>query len=53
MALIVGFLFLLGGIGAVRMIPAPMWYNVIDLVFAYLPMAYLAAKTVMTSYGEK
>jgi len=53
MALIVGFLFLIGGIGAVRMIPAPMWYNIIDLVFAYIPMAYLAAKTVMTSYGEK
>ncbi len=36
-----GVLFLLGGIAASVMIPAPLWFIVIDLVFAYLPMAWL------------
>jgi hypothetical protein len=26
------------------MMPAPMWFNVMDLVGAYLPMAYLGGK---------
>jgi hypothetical protein len=37
-----GAVFLLGGIVANIMIPAPIWYRVIDLLFAYIPMAYLA-----------
>ena len=36
--------FLLGGILANVMIPAPMWYHVVDLVFAYVPTALLGAK---------
>ena len=38
----VGVFFLIGGISAARMIPAPTWFVVVDLVFAYLPMAWLA-----------
>lgn len=42
MALIVGIFFLVGGIEAVRMLPeAPIWFDVADLVLAYIPMAYL------------
>ena len=41
LAMIIGVFSLIGGIAAVFMIPAPLWYNVIDLVFAYIPMAYL------------
>lgn len=37
----VGTLFLAGGIAASRMIPAPMWFVALDLVTAYLPMAWL------------
>lgn len=40
----IGFFFLLGGIANVFMLPAPMWFNVLDLVLAYLPMAYLGGK---------
>ncbi|MBA5791613.1 hypothetical protein H1R17_10340 [Flavobacterium sp. xlx-214] len=40
-AFTVGFLFLLGGISMVVQLPAPMWFNVTDLVLAYIPMAYL------------
>lgn len=41
LAMVLGALFLLGGITAVMMLPAPMWFNVLDLVVAYLPMAWL------------
>ena len=40
-AWVVGALFLLGGIAAVAMLPSPLWFTVVDLVFAYLPMAWL------------
>ena len=46
-AMVLGFLFLVGGITAVSMIPAPLWFNIADLVFAYLPMAFLAGKIAM------
>jgi hypothetical protein len=41
MALLVGVFSLAAGISAVMMLPAPMWFNVVDLVGAYLPMAAL------------
>jgi hypothetical protein len=43
-AIILGSLFLLGGIVANIMIPAPTWYRIVDLVFAYIPTAFLAWK---------
>ena len=46
LGLIVGVLFLLGGLYVAYTLPAPMWFNVIDLVFAYIPMALLAYKLV-------
>lgn len=39
-----GAVFLLGGILANIMIPAPIWYRIVDVVFAYVPMALLARK---------
>jgi hypothetical protein len=44
MAVIVGIFFLVGGITSVLMLPSPVWFTVLDLVGAYIPMAYLAAK---------
>ena len=41
-AWVIGVLFLCGGIAASTMIPAPAWFKAVDLVFAYLPMAWLA-----------
>ena len=38
----IGLFFLLGGISAARMIPAPPWFVVLDRALAYLPMAWLA-----------
>lgn len=43
LAMIVGVIFLAGGIAATFMIPAPTWFMVLDVVVAYLPMAYLGA----------
>ena len=41
-SLVVGCVFLIGGIDAVRMIPpAPLWFDVLDLGLAYIPMALL------------
>lgn len=40
----VGVLFLAGGIAAAIMIAAPVWFIVLDLVVAYLPMAWLGAR---------
>lgn len=37
----VGVLFLLGGIASVFMLPAPLWFTVVDLGLAYLPAAWL------------
>ncbi len=40
-AIVIGCVHLLGGIAASFMIPAPVWFIVLDLVVAYIPMAYL------------
>ena len=41
LAYLIGLLFLAGGIAASFMIPAPVWFIALDLVVAYLPMAWL------------
>jgi len=43
-ALSMGGVFLLGGIAAAYMIPAPTWFVVTDLLLAYIPMAWLGGK---------
>lgn len=42
-AYVIGAVFLCGGIAACFMIPAPAWFMVLDLVVAYLPMAWLGS----------
>lgn len=44
LAMIVGCVFLAGGIAAAVLLPAPIWFIVVDLGLAYLPMAWLAAR---------
>lgn len=46
-ALIVGAIFLFGGVTDVFSLPTPIWFALIDLIIAYIPMAYLATKLVM------
>lgn len=40
----IGALFLCGGIASVFMIPAPGWFIAVDLLAAYVPMAWLGAR---------
>lgn len=44
LAIGIGALFLLGGIMAATMIPAPFWFIALDLLVAYLPMAWLGSR---------
>jgi hypothetical protein len=44
MALIIGVFFLIGGITNIIMIPSPAWFSILDLVGAYMPMAWLGFK---------
>lgn len=45
-ALAIGLLFLAGGIANVIMLPSPLWFSIVDLAGAYIPMAYLAGKLI-------
>lgn len=40
----IGGFFLLGGVAASFMIPAPGWFIAVDLLVAYLPMAWLGTR---------
>jgi hypothetical protein len=43
-ALVVGILFLLGGIMVNYLIPGPTWFTVLDLLVAYIPMAWIGGR---------
>jgi hypothetical protein len=44
MSYVIGIVFLAGGTAAAFMIPAPAWFLALDLLVAYLPMAWLGAR---------
>ena len=44
LALLIGAWFLYGGISAVMQFGGPGWFKVLDLVVAYIPMAFLGWK---------
>ena len=41
LSLCVGVFFLIGGISMVFIMPAPLWFIVVDLLLAYMPMGWL------------
>jgi hypothetical protein len=43
-SLLIGFFFILGGIANIIMLPSPIWFTIIDIVFAFIPMAWLGYK---------
>jgi hypothetical protein len=45
-ALGIGVFFMAGGIANTFLLPSPVWFTVVDLVGAYIPMAYLGGKLV-------
>jgi len=45
-ALLIGIMFLIGGIKMISQLPSPLWYAALDLGLAYIPMAWLGYKLV-------
>jgi len=43
--------FLIGGIISVLMLPSPVWFTILDLAAAYLPMGYLAGTLTTRQRG--
>ncbi len=43
----IGFVFLAGGIANVIMLPSPLWFTLVDLLGAYLPMSFIACKIAL------
>ena len=52
-SLIIGVLFLLGGLIVNYLIPGPIWFTVLDLVVAYLPMGWLGGILAIKMSGKK
>ena len=46
-AMAISIWFMIGGILNIIMLPSPLWFTIVDLLLAYLPMGYLGAKLVM------
>ena len=52
LAMFVGLFFLAGGIYMVVILPSPIWFTLVDLLGAYLPVAYFAGKIASGSKNE-
>ena len=48
-ALAIGILFLTGGIYMVMALPSPVWFTVLDLVGAYIPMSYFGWRLALAT----
>ena len=46
-AMIVAIWFLIGGIANILMLPSPLWFTILDLAGAYLPLGYVGGKLAM------
>lgn len=44
LGMVIGAVFLIGGIINVVLLPSPLWFNITDLALAYIPMSYIGAK---------
>ena len=50
-SLMVGLWFLAGGIYMTTIIPAPAWFEMLDIIICYIPMAYIGWK--LNKRGEQ
>jgi hypothetical protein len=46
-ALVIGTLFLIGGIANSLMLSSPVWFTFLDIIVAYIPMAYIGGKLAL------
>lgn len=44
LSLAVSVFFMLGGLTNILMLPSPLWFSLLDLLVAYLPMGFLGYK---------
>lgn len=44
LAMVIGAVFLTGGIWMIVIVPSPVWFTIVDLAGAYLPVAYFAGR---------
>ena len=49
----IGGLFLIGGVTMVYLLPSPLWFIALDLLLAYIPMAWLGGKIALMIYKNK
>ncbi len=49
----IGGLFLLGGIAVNYLLPGPIWFAAIDILLAYIPMAYFGGKLALKLRANK
>jgi len=52
-AVAISIWFLIGGIINVIILPSPLWFTLIDLIGAYLPMGYIAGKLISNKTVNK
>ncbi|MCT4581317.1 MAG: hypothetical protein N4A35_07870 [Flavobacteriales bacterium] len=52
-ALVIGGLFLIGGIAVNIMLPGPIWFAALDVLLAYIPMALLGWILVHRLFGNQ
>jgi len=43
-ALVIGLFFIIGGIINVFTLPSPLWFTILDLAGAYIPMAWIGGR---------
>lgn len=43
-AVVIGAFFLIGGIVNVYLLPSPTWFGIVDILGAYIPMAWIGGK---------
>jgi hypothetical protein len=44
LGIVIGVCFLIGGVMDIMMLPSPIWFSIVDIAGAYIPMGYLGAK---------
>ncbi|WP_165749048.1 hypothetical protein [Cellulophaga sp. Z1A5H] len=51
-ALIIGVFFLIGGVANTYMLPSPTWFTILDILGAYIPMAWLGGRMGIKTRGN-
>ncbi len=49
-ALAIGIFFLAGGISNLILLPSPIWFSILDISLAYIPMSWLGGKLATKNY---